>query len=100
MPGREGSAEVRICRKVTEGEADTGDCIRRLLTLTRTAGGDADNESLAGGSPRKGGREMELLSKSPPPKSSAVMGRIHRYYEMGQECFHKLEKKKNVDGND
>lgn len=49
---------------------------------------------LEGVQERKGGREMEMLSKSPPPKSSAVMGRIHRYYEMGQECFHKLEKKK------
>lgn len=24
------------------------------------------------------------------------MGRIHRYYEMGQECFRKLEEKKKM----
>lgn len=42
---------------------------------------------------------METLSKKVTLlKSSAVMGRIHGHYEMGQECFHKLKKK--VDGND
>lgn len=51
---------------------------------------------LEGVQERKGGREMETLSKSHPSKSSAVMGRIHRYYEMGQECFRKLEEKKKM----
>lgn len=76
MPGREGSAEVRCCREVTEGEADTGDCIRRLLTLTRTAGGDADNESLAGGSPREKGRKGNGdVEQKPPSKEFCCDGK-------------------------
>ena len=50
-----------------KGRLRPRDCIRRLLTLTRTAGVDADNESLAGGSPREKGRKGngDVEQKSP-----------------------------------